>query len=80
MINGMKFNRNKCHILLLGWSNFGHSNKLGEEWLESSLGGRNLELLVSSRVSVSQQSALEVLRTNAILGCLKQCNQPVKLN
>lgn len=78
VVNRLKFNKNKCHILLLGWSNFGHRNKLGEEWLESSLGGRSLGVLVCSRLGVSQQSALEVLRANAILGCLEQSNQQVK--
>ena len=49
MINGMKFNNSKCWILYLGWSNAGHKHKLGEEWLESRPGERDLEVLAGSR-------------------------------
>lgn len=55
MINGMKCNKNKCHILLQGCSNFRHCNKLGQEWLDSSLGGRTLGVLLCSRLSVSAE-------------------------
>ena len=56
IINGMKLNMNKCWILRLRQSNAGpHKYKLGEEWLEISPAERNLGVLVSSWVSVSQQ-------------------------
>lgn len=36
MVNGMNFDKSKCHILHLGWSNVGHRYKLGEDVLEKS--------------------------------------------
>lgn len=36
VINGIKFNKPKCWILLLGQSKTGHEYKLGEERPESS--------------------------------------------
>ncbi|PKU26995.1 hypothetical protein llap_22701 [Limosa lapponica baueri] len=67
----MKFNNNKCRILHLGWSNNGHKYKLGEEWLGSSPAERDLEVLIDSRLHMSQQRALAANRENRILGCIK---------
>ncbi|KAK4818200.1 hypothetical protein QYF61_008584, partial [Mycteria americana] len=74
MINGMKFNKLKCWILHLGWSNAGHKYKLGEEWLESSPAERCwlvLGVLADSRLNRSQQCALAARRAKHILGCIK---------
>jgi len=67
-ISGVKFNKNKCWILRLGWSNTGHKYKLGKEWLESSPAERDLGVLVSSRLNNVQQRALAARRANPILG------------
>jgi len=64
----MKFNKSKCWILHLGWSNGGYKYELGEEWLENSPAESNQGVLVSSGLSRSQQSVLAAKRANPILG------------
>ncbi|KAK4810481.1 hypothetical protein QYF61_004261 [Mycteria americana] len=62
IINGMKFNKTKCRVLHLGWSNAGHKYKLGEDPAERDLG-----VLVDSRLNRSQQCALAAKRAKCIL-------------
>jgi len=49
----MKSNKSKCSILHLGQSNIGHKSKLGEVWLENNPAGRDLWVLVDSRLNMS---------------------------
>jgi len=67
----MTFNRTKCWILDLGWSNTSHKYKLGDEWLETSPAERGLGVLVDSRIHMRQQCALASKRAIQILGCIK---------
>jgi len=67
VINGMKLNKFKCQILHVGWTNTRQKWKLGEEWLESSLAGRDLGMLIGIQLCRSQQCALTVQRANPIL-------------
>ncbi|KAK4828358.1 hypothetical protein QYF61_026019 [Mycteria americana] len=60
MINGMEFNNNAEH-----------KYKQGEVWLESSPAERDVGVLASSRLTVSQQCALAAKGANRILGCIK---------
>jgi len=57
MINGMKFHKSKCWILL--------------QMLESSPAERDLRKLVGSRLHTSRQRALVAKRASCILGCMK---------
>jgi len=71
IISGMTFNKNKCIILHLGWSDARYKYKLGEEWLESSPAESHLGLLVDTRLMMTQQCALAAERANCIRGCIK---------
>ncbi|PKU47463.1 rna-directed dna polymerase from mobile element jockey-like [Limosa lapponica baueri] len=56
--NLMKFNKAKCKILHVGWSNPKHKYRLGREWIESSLEEKDLGMLVGGKFIMTQQYAL----------------------
>jgi len=50
----VRFNKAKCHILLLGHNNPMQCYRLGEEWLESCLAEKDLGVLVNSWLNMSR--------------------------
>ncbi|KAK4818771.1 hypothetical protein QYF61_019117 [Mycteria americana] len=65
--NCMRFNKAKCQVLPLGYSNPMQRYRLGEEWLESCLAEKDLGVLVNRWLNMSQQCA----QANSILACIK---------
>ncbi|KAJ7421407.1 hypothetical protein WISP_42944 [Willisornis vidua] len=45
--------------------------RLGKEWLESRLAGRDFEMLVNSQLDVSHQCVQVAKKANGILACIK---------
>lgn len=77
-----EFSKDKCQVLHLVQGNDRHKYRLGDKWLESSLAENDLMVLVSSRLSMSQQSILAARNASHIfLQCIKHSiAKPVKRN
>jgi len=66
--NIMKFNKEKYKVLHLGVNNTMHQYMLGATEVESCLAEKDLELLVNTRLNMSQQYAHVIKKVNGTLG------------
>jgi len=67
----MSFNKAKCQVLHFSHDNPIQCYRLEEEWLESSPAEKDLEVLVGSRLSMSQQCAQVAKKVNSLLAGIR---------
>ncbi|PKU36541.1 hypothetical protein llap_13152 [Limosa lapponica baueri] len=69
--NGVRFTKVKCWVLHLGHNSPMQCHRIGEEWLESCLAEKDLGVLVSNWLNMSQQCAQVAKKAMSILACIR---------
>ena len=70
--NSKRFNKGKCRVLHLGRNNHMHQYRLEADLLDRSSAKKDFSVLVNNRLTMRQQCALVVKKTNVNLGCIKK--------
>jgi len=70
--NLMKFNKDKCKVLHLRKHNPGVEHRLGSTQLGSNSVERDLEVLVDSKLNMSEECAAAAKQANRILGSINK--------
>lgn len=64
----VRFSRDKCQVLNLGWNNPKQEYQLGTGWLDSCSAEKAQGVLADSKMNMSQPSILAAMKGNSILG------------